>query len=488
MSGMVDLATQAGKRKLPLPGGTTMPNWRSPGVQPIPGAPAGGAPAVPKPGDTGVLGSMLEPPKLTPPITAMPNVAPPDPKMVMTGGLNSLQEGTTYTPPPAPGPMVQAPGPAQGVADNQGTMVRNPMPAPIQGPLEPPPASKANQAYDSALDAILKGVQDDQPLPGTQAAITQSRQAVATYAKSAQNRAAMQAAKTGAIGQGTANTMANAVRGDVLGELANSELNNTKLVSAEKQGLIDKAVQAGQFGMQRDDQRQQFVANMEQRKLEFDKNFGADEAQSYRNQLERMATDNPILASKLTNYLLEGKTGALGEFTPQEKADITKYAAEKKGQQDKLTEVMNTIIGAIPGQLAASNKADADAAKKAEEAAALGESVKRMNSLSADQFLTEADFKALEASQDIKRLSLSSMPTGPEANASYAGKVVSIDGKQYRYVKSDNITTDWKSRGLLPDKRAHTSYVEAVDSSGKRVYIYDGKVNSAPPKKDSNPY
>jgi len=387
--------------------------------------------------------------------------------------------------------LVKAPGPAQGVSNEAPAatpMVRpNAMPAPAATTtFTPPPQSGPDALYDNALGQIADGLQD-KPLPGTQAAILQNREALATYAKRAEAAAGAQAVKGGALGQGTANQMAQGVRGDILSELANTELQNTQLVSNEKQALIDKAVQAGQFGQTMDARKNEFSATMNQRAGEFEKTFGANEAGNYRNQLERMAMDNPVLAGKLTDYLLAGNTGAVGSFTPEEKEQIKTFVAKKQGQDDKLTDVMNTIIGAIPGQVAAGTKADADAQKKADDATVLQERVGRMSNLAADKFLEEADFKALEASQDVKRFTLTTIPAGAEATQTYGGKVISIDGKQYKYVKSDNITTSWDSRGILPDKRDATTYVEVVDSSGAHKFIYNGQVHDAPPKKDNNP-
>jgi len=363
----------------------------------------------------------------------------------------------------------------------------------VAASVQPPPApgvpanpGQAPDVYGSVLKQLADGL-NGAPTPGTQAAITQSREAVAQYAKAAQNRAAAVAAKNGSIGQGTANTMANAVRGDVLGELANSELNNAQLVSNEKQAFIDKAMQAGQFAQNRADNNAQFAATMEQRKAEFDKNFGATEAANYRNQLERMALDNPVLASKLTNYLLEGKSGAVGGFTSQEKAEIQKYVADKKGQQDKLTEVMNSIIGAIPGQIEAGNKVTADATKKAEEQTQLDGYTKKLNTLPAGGYLTEDEFKALEASGGVKRYSAQNLPTDTQGYqalvASTPHGIISVDGVQYRIGAFSQPRT---GAGTFSNQERHTDVIELIAPNGTKKYAYDGKIADTPPKTVSN--
>lgn len=366
-------------------------------------------------------------------------------------------------------------------------MVRAPAPTPVSdGPAPaatPTVGDKSADLYGSALDALLAGVKDDQPLPGTAAAIQQNRQALATYAKSAEARAGMQAAKNGSFGQGTANQMANAVRGDILGELANSELENTKLVSAEKQGLLDKAIQAGQFGLNQDARRQEFTATMAQRKDEFTQTFGAQQGQDYVNRLERMSLDNPVLASKLTDYLLSGKTGPLGSFTAQEKAEIQKYVAENKGRQDKLTEVMNTIIGSIPGQITASNQADADAAAKIKAGEALEAAKKEFNSLPKEQFLAPDKFKLLEENQVIPRYSIATLPSTPEGVVdllrTYPSGTVSLDGEQYKVVKGGVHVKE--SGNALISSRKDYPYVQVIDAAGQVKFIYNGEIHDKLP-------
>lgn len=471
-----------GRPKLPgsgsfIPEGTKPTGAPTPTTTPVPGP-------VTTTGSTGlsVLGELaggaprLEAPKV--PLPSLPKLeTPQQPAMVAAPRSGPV---LTVSGPEAPQMTTRAPvAPAAPITTQE---------APA-APTTPPgsPGTSPQGVYDSVLSQLAEGIQGNQPLPGTQAAITQRREALAQYAKSAEARAGMAAARSGAIGQGTAIQAAQGTRSDILSQLADAEMENVKAVSSEKQALLDKAIQAGQFGQTMDQNKAQFRETMDQRKVEFEKTFGASESGKYLNQLERMAVDNPVLAAKLTDYLLQGKTGAVGEFSAEEKGQIQKYLAEKKGTQDKLTDAMTAIIGAIPGQIEAGNKVTIDAQKKAEEEARRGEVVKKLNSLPAGQFLPDEEFKLLEANQDVPRYSVGSLPTGASAQP-ILGKIVSIDGAQYRVVSADTVTTSYKEKGIMPDERGHTSYVQVIDANGKTYYVYGGKLNAAAPKKDSNPY
>lgn len=373
---------------------------------------------------------------------------------------------------------------------------------PIAGAPEPDAApSLSDKLYDDVLKQLAEGINSDKPLPGTAAQIAQNRQALATYAKGAQAAAGRLAAKGGSLGQGTANSLGQKTRQDVLTQLSNAELENTKLVSAEKQGMINDALQAGQFGKTAAEQIREFNTNMKQRqaeatessrqfnetmaqrKAEFDTNFGAQEAASYRNQLERMAVDNPVLAAKLTDYLLDGKTGALGSFTAEEKAQIAKYAAEKKGQQDKLTAVYDKILESLPDQIKTANNASTDAETARLEEKTRTELVKKLNTMPAGNFLSEDEFKTLEGSQDLQKFTLETLPRSQDGMQTLLQKspsgIISIGGKQYRYVKADYTRTSYDNLG----NPRHTDFAVVQDSSGNPFYVYDGKLNTSKPRK-----
>jgi hypothetical protein len=388
-------------------------------------------------------------------------------------------------------------------------------PAPAAAP-KAPFADKANPLYGSYLDQIAAGVNSDKPLPGTAAAISANREALATYAKSAEARAGMTAAKNGSLGQGTANTMGQAVRSDVLGQLANTELKNTQLVSDEKQKLLDAARQAGQFEQTRSQDQQridnqdsqfktssgqeqqrinnqsdqfgrtlnqnqgqfdanleqnksQFNATLEQRKSEFDKNFDSNTSNDYRNTLERLAQD------KLTNYLLDGKTGAVGNFTPEEVQQMKELAAKKTTQDDKLTSVYNTILDSLGTEVKNKGVEEQAAAAKAEEARKVEELTKKMNGLTGTQSLAPEDFKTLEANGAIPKYGLSEIPTGKagydELKAKTTSGIISIGGEQY-HVTGGGTKKVYDSGSDPFSSDLHIDYTTVVNAAGETKYIW----------------
>lgn len=341
-------------------------------------------------------------------------------------------------------------------------MVRpNAMPTPAPEPtFTPPPVSPTNAdaLYGNVLDQLSGALKSDTPLPGTQAQIQQQREALATYARNAEARAGAQAAKGGSFGQGTANQMANAVRGDILGELANTELSNTQLVSDEKQALLDKAIQAGQFGMNRDDRRAEFSATMAQRKDEFTKTFGQQEAASYLNQLERISLDNPVLAAKLTDHLLAGKTGAVGAFTPQELEQIKTYVSKKQGQQDKLTDVMNKVLEGLPAQIDKANNPEptpAEIQAKAVDTAIAGKNL---------DTLTTEDWKIITTDANQLRKVQSSGLIKPNLAAAAPGEYAMVGNTPYKVLQTRVKRTKPISEGFGPLRSTGTEtyYVTRV--------------------------
>ncbi len=378
--------------------------------------------------------------------------------------------------------------PAAGAVPDQ--VVDMPGPAPITVPKTAAPTttpgatpSSSDALYDDVLKQLAAGINSDQPLPGTAAAIQQNRQALATYAKGAQAAAGQVAARGGSLGQGTANQLGQQTRQDVLGRLANTELENTKLVSAEKQGLIDKAIQAGQYGKTLQEGSRQFNENLGQRRTEFEKTFGAEESRNYINTLERMSVDNPILAAKLTDYLLDGKTGKLGDFTATEREQIKTYAAEKKGQQDKLTAVYNKILEGIPGQI---NEGNAEAEKSKN----ITTYTEKLNKLGPNDVLTDDEFKTLEGAGSIPKYTLSTLTVSQdglkEIQAKSPSGVISLAGEQYKVKDFASEVTGYHSVGVWPaeDRRAnHTDYFILQDSKGNTKYLWKGQIRDAPPQK-----
>lgn len=388
--------------------------------------------------------------------------------------------------------------------------------APV-APVAPPTPSKADGIYESVLEQLAAGIKDNKPLAGTAAQIQQNREALATYAKSAEARAGATAAKTGALGQGTANVAGQAVRSDILGELAKSELGNTQLVSNEKQKLIESATRAGefaknqsmdqqridvqkdQFGQNKEMEQQridvqkdqfgqnlatnkeqfsanlqenkaQFAATLDQRKTEFAKTFGAQEAQAYNNQLERLAQDNPVLATKLTNHLLSGKTGAVGSFTPEEIQQMKDYTSKKQAQDDKLTDVMNKILESVPGQIESSTKAT----KEADEAAQKTKDLQTAKeALTSGGSLTPAQETMLKASGDIPSYKISQGELTGSTASGLVGKKVAIDGVVYSI---ESVGSEKKQFG------GYNDYSVVKDSQGNIKYLWQGSFHDAKPR------
>ena len=365
---------------------------------------------------------------------------------------------------PMPNTAPQPPTPATGTATTTTT---------------PAAPDKAGDLYNSVLDTLSKGINSDKPLAGTAAQISQSREALATYAKNAEARAGADAAKSDSLGQGTANAMGQATRQDVLGQLANSELGNTKLVSDEKQGLINTATQAGQFAKTQAQEQQridnqktqfsdtmatnkdQFKQTLDTNKAQFDKTFGENQATAYRDQLERLGQDNPVLATKLTNYLLNGQTGAVGNFTPEEMQQIKDYTAKKTGQDDQLQAVMTKILAAVPGQIASSTQAQTDADAKAATDKTVTEATQKLNSLTSGSFLSDTDFATLQTNGKIDQRTPATLPIGSGGVKDFATKnpsgVVSLNGKQFKVVRGFEVAS-------LP-------VTEVKDASGKSYFV-----------------
>lgn len=301
-------------------------------------------------------------------VVGAPNQASQQP-----GWAGETQGITQPTPPPySLAPRAQASAVEQ--APKPGVLAQGPQASAVETSPAPPGAAGAGSGlYGSALDILAGNIKDSAPLPGTAAAISQRREAVAQFAKQAEARAGAQATQQGSIGQGTANAMEQGVKSDILNQLSNAELQNVQAVSAEKQGMLNSALSVGQA-------KEQFDTTMAQRKSEFDRNFGAEEGSKYTNMLERMSQDNPVLAAKLTNYLLSGKSGAVGEFTPEEVQQMKDFQAKKGVQDEKLNDIMGKVLESIPGQIAASNKADAQATSEADNTALIQSALKKTRS------------------------------------------------------------------------------------------------------------
>lgn len=403
-------------------------------------------------------GSVVTPPaSVTPPATPAPTLdlsgvgnagqkavagpmtTPPAPSMVMPGQAQTTPPatpGAAVPPVPAATPATPA-GPATGSVSN---------PGPYQG-LE-----------GDVLKQLASGVNGKAALPGTEAAMRRNRETLAQYAGGMERQAGARATKAGAIGQGTAATLGDDTKSDVLSKLAENAQNEEQIVSNEKQGLIDKATQAVQANQNLQQNREQFNANMAQRKVEFDKTFGSQESQQYLNQLERMAQDNPVLAEKLSNYLMGGKTGPVGEFTVEEKAKLAEYVKKKEVSQGKLDEVMGKILEGLPAQVAAGQQSSTDAAAAAGYA-------KTLSQLKPGEILPEADFQKMVAVGAIKSYNAGGIPKG-QAGAETVLKdnpsgIINLQGQQFKVARGGKYG------------QSGVEFIELVDPATGKHYWHD---------------
>lgn len=384
----------------------------------------------------------------------------------------------TVAPPPAPGPPTldlsgvgnagQKPvaGPVTTPTPPSPVMPTPPTTPPAPAPSAAPAPGPLNGAYQGlegdVLRQIASGVNGTAALPGTEAAMRRNRETLAQYAGGMERQAGARATKSGAIGQGTAATLGDDTKSNVLSKLAENAQNETQIISTEKQGLIDRAGQAVQVNQA----REQFAASSAQRKEEFDKTFGSQESAKYLNQLERMAQDNPVLAEKLSNYLMEGKTGPVGAFTAEEKAKLAEFVKKKQGSQDKLDEVMSKILEGLPAQVLAGqqNSTDSTAAAAA---------TNHLNTLKPGEYLSDAEFTALQKSSGIKQVTMDTMPKGAgpirEWLAQNPHGIVNVEGKQYKVVRGGRAAT---GSGTFNNQVRHTDWVEVIDTAtGQTKYI-----------------
>jgi hypothetical protein len=245
-----------------------------------------------------------------------------------------------------------------------------------------------NQGYSSALDE-LSGAVKGKGLSGTNAAIDSARQALLAANKQSEAQSGALAQRTGNIGQGVSNSMAQQTRQNALQSLAGQESKFIEMRSADQKAAIDQMVQAEQsekgsvisaegVSLQRSGQNltleqmnRQFsqfdaslkeqIANRMQQGQQFDFNrldeidrfqktmqltekqwtaeFGSTEGQKYMNNLLELSIDNPVLAQKLQTYLLTDQKGAVGAFTPAEKSEIERLKAVAETREKDLDNI-----------------------------------------------------------------------------------------------------------------------------------------------------
>lgn len=193
--------------------------------------------------------------------------------------------------------------------------------------------------YGSAMDVIGQGLSGE-GTKGTQAAILEGREALATATRQAEGAAGASAAREGALGQGTAPAYAQKVRSEAMKTLAGQELGYAQLVSGEQKEFAKMGVQAGQF--------EQTEARLTD---QFNKTFGLEKSANYVNQLMELSVDNPVLSAKLSDYLLEGKSGEVGGFTDEEKTQIQALADKAKARGEKVENIYDLVLANLEKEL-----------------------------------------------------------------------------------------------------------------------------------------
>lgn len=187
-------------------------------------------------------------------------------------------------------------------------------------PPEPPPVPYAQQVANTAMQKLAQGLNG--PSAGTQAAMDQANETMAQYARQVEAQAGARAAKTGALGQGSANALADDTRQNIMARLAQTTQANTQLVSDEQKSFMDRAIQAGEASQ-----------NIQNQTRSLD--------QASMQMLERLGGDIPVVATKLMDFAMGKTTGAL---TPEEKTQLNTWYAEQKAKGEKLEGNIDKLI------------------------------------------------------------------------------------------------------------------------------------------------
>jgi len=183
-----------------------------------------------------------------------------------------------------------------------------------------------------------------------------------TASRQAEGAAGGVAAREGALGQGTANLYGQKVRAGAMKEMAGQELGYTKLLSEEQGKYAETALKEGRFqttearlSRGQEISAEQFQQTLTQRKSEFDQTFGLEKSTNYMNQLLEMSVDNPTLSAKLSDYLLTGKSGAVGEFTDAEITEIKAAAEKAKAREGQVENIYDLVLANLEKELTGGN-------------------------------------------------------------------------------------------------------------------------------------
>ena len=369
--------------------------------------------------------------------------------------------------------------------------------APPSAPSAPPPVApkdptKSDLAGNKALDAIIAGL-DGTPSAAVQNQITAAREMIAKASQAAARQTARDVSVSGALGQGTQNAALTGLRQSAVEQLANTELGNSQLVANEQEQMRQAAINAYENSKNREQNQSQFETNANQNQqqidnqaAQFEKNLASADRSTMLNALERMSVDNPVLAAKLTDYMMKDGSGAIGAFTDSEKAQINKYVADKKTTQDKLDAANIKLLDSLPGMIDANNNSQSDAQKEAERQKAVSEATRKLQSLQPGQKLSDSDFATLNAANAIPKATLITIPKYTEtANwlKDNPTGIVSIEGQQYKVLEGGRTRT---GAGTTRVQERHTDWVKVIDPAGVTKYIWDNGIHDTPPKEVSN--
>jgi len=260
--------------------------------------------------------------------------------------------------------------------------------------------TKTSEAYSDAL-AELSGAAAGEGLSGTNAAIAKGRQGLAAATKQAEARAGALAQSTGALGQGTANSLAQQTKMSVLQELSGQEMGFAELRGQDQKEAIDKIIGAEQaekddiiaaesielqksgqnltieqlnrqfshmdaqllesiatriqngeqFNQSRLDDLYKFDKSMELTEKQWTAEFGAEQGNNYMNALLELSVDNPVLARKIQNHLLTGGEGDLGAFTPDEIAEMERLKTKAEEEENNINNIYSKQLELLEKQI-----------------------------------------------------------------------------------------------------------------------------------------
>lgn len=310
-------------------------------------------------------------------------------------------------------------------------------------PTYTPPQSPYADLDRTVLSRIEEGLQG--PSQAVQTMMRQGNEAVAQRARQLESAAGARAAKSGMIGQGNENTLADDVGRDILSTLSKQQQDNTILVGNEQQQFLSQA----QDALQRQQQQQQ----------------------AYNAAIGQLAQSNPVLAAKFTQFMLTGGSGEIGDFTPAEQAELAAWVAENKEMNDLIREETLARIDSLrTGQGGSVQRDTIQAAINAKDLSTLTpENLKALASnpayaqqaKAAGLITTPAAPPSYDFVMDAFRSSSAKAAAKAEYQEAYAnlqpGSVIEKDGNLYQ-IKEVGVRDSKKSMGNTRGRYVTTAF------------------------------